>query len=635
MRSESGRPKGRRAISPVVGIVILMLMTVAAGGMAYLAIVSYQETSQTEVSGGIERIVTQAGQQVKVESVKDGTIYMRNIGTSTITDMRIYADGREVGNCDNVEKNKYCIIRVNQTIACGSDHKCTLTVGTATGATVTGQTLVDEEELEFDEVYSITNFSDGSSAKTIIFTSPDSEIVNITLPTSASISSAEVDLQGSRQWNATAEEISESIESRNFEAVVETDSNANVHVAWRGATSPRSEIYYRNLSQSSWSNIEMISADFPGSDNSFEVRLLIDSSDNIHTVFDDDPDIAYSDIFYTNQTSGIWSEPLNISKAPISVEPAMAFDSNENIHVVWVTSTSIYYKNRTSGAWSSNTLLSSFPTGMGTDMPEIAVDSNDNIHVVWGQDVLSTGDNLEVHYMNRTGGSWSTPMNVSNTGPAGFHSRYPTIAVDSNDNLHVVWTEFESGAVPYTYYSNFSNGAWSTPSRLSSVTYSYEPIIKFNEPDELHVFWYSTGTFIIYHKNRTSGVWSPDYIAHSSSSPERSYFSFDKYNNIHLVFDDNSGSEDIFYKPLTHPFNPTMIAGSAGSNDWSYSNYLNTSTSISDFSTKLNSILSSCSCSSCYLNGTDCILGLNFTSQSAGKIELSNLQVTYTLGDDD
>lgn len=136
-----------KSISPIIAVVILLLMTVAAGGMAYITITSFQQTTQAQGAGGIQQLGQQAGTILKVESVKGGTVYIRNIGTTDITGVKIYADGKEIGSCDEVAEGKYCIIQLNETVDCGADQKCTLTIGAATAPTVTGELTVEENEL--------------------------------------------------------------------------------------------------------------------------------------------------------------------------------------------------------------------------------------------------------------------------------------------------------------------------------------------------------------------------------------------------------------------------------------------------------------------------------------------------------
>ena len=59
----------------------------------------------------------------------------------------------------------------------------------------------------------------------------------------------------------------------------------------------------------------------------------------------------------------------------------------------------------------------------------LAIDSNDNLHVTYRD---NTSNNLE--YMTYDGSSWSTPVSLDSTDDVGRDS---SLAIDSNDNLHV------------------------------------------------------------------------------------------------------------------------------------------------------------------------------------------------------
>ena len=61
----------------------------------------------------------------------------------------------------------------------------------------------------------------------------------------------------------------------------------------------------------------------------------------------------------------------------------------------------------------------------------LAIDSNDNLHVTYRD---GTNGNLE--YMTYDGSSWSTPVSLDSTDDVGYDS---SLAIDSNDNLHVTY----------------------------------------------------------------------------------------------------------------------------------------------------------------------------------------------------
>jgi hypothetical protein len=70
--------------------------------------------------------------------------------------------------------------------------------------------------------------------------------------------------------------------------------------------------------------------------------------------------------------------------------------------------------------------------------PQVAIDSNQNVHALWTR---SDGTFFRIQYSSRTpGGSWSTPVTIS---AAGQSASEPQLDIDSNNNILAVWTRFD------------------------------------------------------------------------------------------------------------------------------------------------------------------------------------------------
>jgi hypothetical protein len=66
----------------------------------------------------------------------------------------------------------------------------------------------------------------------------------------------------------------------------------------------------------------------------------------------------------------------------------------------------------------------------------LAMDSTGHLHAVWRQQF--GGDATQIVYATSDGSTWSTPVAVS---PSSAFQLFPSIAVSSQNTLHVVWTE--------------------------------------------------------------------------------------------------------------------------------------------------------------------------------------------------
>src|SRR2546428_2817588 len=91
--------------------------------------------------------------------------------------------------------------------------------------------------------------------------------------------------------------------------------------------------------------------------------------------------------------------------------------------------------------------------GTGTDqrVPSIAIDSKNQIHVVWyGRDQVYTGANeRQIKYAKWNGAAWSPWINISPVlgySSSTYWQEHPIIVIAKNDVLHVLWEGSDSGS---------------------------------------------------------------------------------------------------------------------------------------------------------------------------------------------
>ena len=94
---------------------------------------------------------------------------------------------------------------------------------------------------------------------------------------------------------------------------------------------------------------------------------------------------------------------------------------------------------RNSPSWSTPVSLDS--TDEVGEQSSLAIDSNDNLHVTY---IDATTYNLD--YMTYDGSSWSTPVSLDSTGDVGYQS---SLAIDSNDHLHVTYYDYTNDNLEY------------------------------------------------------------------------------------------------------------------------------------------------------------------------------------------
>ncbi|MBI4339111.1 MAG: hypothetical protein HY680_04065 [Chloroflexi bacterium] len=200
---------------------------------------------------------------------------------------------------------------------------------------------------------------------------------------------------------------------------------------------------------------------------SFTPRIKVDSGGTKHAVWYEpdaagNPKIAYA----TKPSGGSWSPMTTIADGKA---PDLAIDSNDIVHVVYrqlFPDTDIFYisKPASSGAWSAPLDISNTP--VSEDLPVIGVDSSGMLQVLW---MANDGINpLEVYWVKRSGGVWSTASNISNTSQSS--SGRPRIAVEPGGKVHALWPEAGGGGVlAGVYYSSYGPWPWTAPVDVANV----------------------------------------------------------------------------------------------------------------------------------------------------------------------
>jgi len=208
----------------------------------------------------------------------------------------------------------------------------------------------------------------------------------------------------------------------------------------------------------------------------------------------------------------------------------VAVDGNDVIHVVWSEDDpsydEIHYGYSTDGGatWScsaSDTVIS-YNDGEGAfDTCDIAIDSNNNLFVVWSEDEPEpSGENeILLSYSTDGGATWSgTAADVVISDPLqDATSNYPAIAIDQSDVIHVVYnkTEATSGTAKIHYTRSTDGGAtWSATSGGDQVI-SWLGDSFSNANADIDVD--SSGTlWVSYKKYLGTGVGSQMYVTKST-----------------------------------------------------------------------------------------------------------------------
>ncbi len=274
------------------------------------------------------------------------------------------------------------------------------------------------------------------------------------------------------------------------------DAN-NLHILWTdsGGVGGNTDVFYATqpAPPAVWSGPLNIS-NSAGVTNFSPGYTSKDVNGNIHLVYSDNTTGNY-DIYYAYlPNGGSWTGPVNISNnSGLSTDPRVRADSLGNVFAMWIDSTmttqnpaglpAVYVAMKPAGgSWGTPTNLTS-ANGLGTCLnPNLQIyEAADGTHTffVWAA-YPPAGGNADIWYAHGLpgGGAWQALVNVSNNASMSLD---PNLIRDSNNNLHLVWTDGAAGSqdILYSYLpagSNWVGSNWTaavnlsnTPSKTSQV----------------------------------------------------------------------------------------------------------------------------------------------------------------------
>jgi hypothetical protein len=337
--------------------------------------------------------------------------------------------------------------------------------------------------------------------------------------------------------------------SSNYSAIA-VDSNNHLHVVWQDNTTGDYEIYYKKSTDAGESWIAEKRITWTSGDSE-EPAIAVDSYNHLHLVFYDDR-LGNSEIYYKKSTNGgaSWLKAKRLTwNSGSSVVPAIAMDSSNAIYVVWSDDSrgnyEIYYKKSTNGgaSWLKAKRLT-WNSGYSYH-PSIAVDTNNNVHLFWQDNTLG---NYNIYYKKSTnGGATWTGKRITWSKWA----RRPDIAIDSNNHIHVVWLANVVDSLVEIFYKKSTNGGatWTgkriTWLYLGEICGLLDPAIAVDSNNHLHVVFEvhcpgTTGYHDVYYKKSTDGGmhWTKVLgLAGTVGDIYRPDIAIDSNNNIHVVWE--------------------------------------------------------------------------------------------------
>lgn len=287
--------------------------------------------------------------------------------------------------------------------------------------------------------------------------------------------------------------------------IMARDSNGRLWVAYvrNDGTNDRIYVAYSDDDGLTWTE-ELVSVD---DYNDAGPSIAIDSTNALHVIWHGNAATHRKGRYRKRSSDGSWSDRETMNKGLHEVEFAIAVDSQDDAHVVWRSSFdaywNIYYTKQTAGVWGDvigngdiEAVTAVFSAPGTQSNPTIAIDSNDDVHVAWGgQGVGAVNDDVSnIHYRKREGGVWQAIEHVTDSASA---QSPPTarIALDSAGDAHVIFSgtgwgvEIASGNIQYR---KRESGVWQTQEAITDKdAHQYDCSVAIN--GSVHVVFSGLG----------------------------------------------------------------------------------------------------------------------------------------------
>jgi len=191
--------------------------------------------------------------------------------------------------------------------------------------------------------------------------------------------------------------------------------------------------------------------------------------------------------------------------------------------------------------------------------PAIAVDSSDNIFVVFaGLATEPLVTNEQIYFTEYTSGAWTAPVRIStNAGMEYNNQNRPSIAVSSTNIVYLVWDGANDGTgIDKIWFTFLSAGVWETPAYISTgagMVGNPQDVasVEVDGNNNVHVIW----TGISAGNPSAEGINYSEYSTGSWSTPVviSTYAGMDLYNQSpgSIAFDSNNYIYVVFYGKAT------------------------------------------------------------------------------------
>ncbi|MDA8623746.1 Ig domain-containing protein, partial [Candidatus Poseidoniales archaeon] len=267
----------------------------------------------------------------------------------------------------------------------------------------------------------------------------------------------------------------------------------------------------------------------------------IDSNDDVHFSYHISS-MYGKDLGYSTNSGGSWANTTIDSTGDVGMHTSLAIDSNDVVHISYtdMTNSDLKYATCSSSCTSSTSWTNTTVDTAGGEDTSIAIDSNNDVHISYYDD-----DNDELKYATcssscSSSSSWTTTsVDTSGIGDNSDTQDRTSIAIDSNDELHVSYGDKTNSKLKYATCSSScsSSSSWSSTT-LISTSANTPNNMAIDSNDNLHISFKSTGLRYASCSSSCSTASSWTFITIDTGTQAGSYNSIalDSNDGVHISY---------------------------------------------------------------------------------------------------
>jgi hypothetical protein len=310
------------------------------------------------------------------------------------------------------------------------------------------------------------------------------------------------------------------------------DSNNKAYISYYDATNYN--LKYATNASGQWVVSTIDSTGYVGQYTS----IAVDSNKKIHISY---YDATNADLKYATNALGQWVVSTIDSTGYVGYYSSIAIDSNNKAHISYYDATNYDLKYATnsgvvSGAgncsgnnnWNCSTIDSSGDVGY---YPSIAIDSNNKVHISYS----NRSPNYNLKYATNASGTWNT-----STIDAGAVEQSTSIAIDSNNKVHIGYYDWYYERCKY---STNASGTWNTSTIGSTGDVGQDSSIAVDSNNKIHISYYDATNSDLKYATNSLGQWVISTIDSTGYVGQYSSIAVDSNNKIHISYYDATNGD--------------------------------------------------------------------------------------------